>query len=291
MALKFGNGIELANVQQGILVRQFKDAYVARGWQLTEATVTLVRTALESGLDWMIRNRPNHPQPHARWPNGKGRVYLAFSASDQHRWSVAIDTFNPNIGDYGHAVFNGKYRQQFDEHSIAFDFEKRNKESGHLVVPREAILETIQVVGGFDHRVLRAGRNSDVLKGFGTEYDIQAALLSGWHDTTLGDYPDVEEEFRLDSGPNSKRIDFLAQNVNCTEVLAVEVKRAEASAAAINQLTSYLDALRSLSPFDQRRVVGALVAERIPQSVRKAAKEQRIMAFQIEFPLVLQRVA
>ena len=155
--MRFENGIELQNVDAGLRVRQHSDSYIARKWHLTPTTIELVNTALSSGLRWMIRD--GHPQAHALEPSGKGRVYIAFSPTRDQHWSVAIDSYNPNKGDYAHAVFNGKYHEQFVERGVPFDFEKRNTTAGHLVVKRDDVLATVRLMKDFDHSVLYLGRS------------------------------------------------------------------------------------------------------------------------------------
>ncbi len=66
--------------------------------------------------------RDGHPQVHSLWPSTKGRAYLAFSPTRDKHWAVAIDTVNPDGSNYGKAVFNRKYHEQF----------KKNKKSFHL---------------------------------------------------------------------------------------------------------------------------------------------------------------
>ena len=86
---KFFNRIVLEEVDEGLLVQQGEEAYVARNWCLSAPVVELVETAIEAGLSWMIRD--GHPRRNARWPNRRGVVYLALSPSEHQQWSVAID--------------------------------------------------------------------------------------------------------------------------------------------------------------------------------------------------------
>lgn len=126
--LEFPNGIILEEIEEGLLVRQGQEAYVARDWCLTAPVIALVEAALAAGLQWMIRT--DHPRRNARWPNRRGVVYLAFSPSRHQQWALAIDTIRPARGDFGHGVFNGKYHGQFAALGLPFSFEKRNKGGG-----------------------------------------------------------------------------------------------------------------------------------------------------------------
>ena len=197
-------GIELKDVEGGLLVQQYDEAYLARGWNLNENVEALVNAALDSGMRWMIRR--GHPQAHARWPTGNGRVYLAFSPTRENHWSLAIDSFNEQRGDFGHGVFNGKYVAQFRAERVPFEFEKRNRGSGHLVVKRDHLFDAIRHLKTMDHSVLHLSRESNAGPGFRTEYDIQRSMMLRWCDTPFGKMDLVGDEVPVDEGPNPHRI-------------------------------------------------------------------------------------
>ena len=288
--MEFKNGIRLEEVEQRLLVRQYDDAYVARKWRLSDNTIELVRTAVESGLWWMIREQ--HPQSHARWPAGKGRVYLAFSPTRYSQWSVAIDSVNSSGEDFGKAVFNGKYHHQFVKRDIKYDFEKRNRKSGHMEVKRPDVLPTISILAQFDHSVLYLGRNSDAVCGFSTEYDIQRPILEQWEETPFSEFASIEgSEVPAEDGPNPRRIDILARNAHTGDRLVVELKRAEAGVEAIHQLLGYLEALGQRDGFNDGQRRGVIVAERIPDAVKNLAKDAGVLAYQISYLLTFCRVA
>jgi hypothetical protein len=286
----FENGIQLEDVDGGLLVRQHADAYVARRWRLTEPTIDLVKTALGSNLRWMIRE--GHPQAHSRWPSGRGRVYLAFSPTRENHWSVAIDSFSESKGDFAHAVFNGKYHHQFLQHGVPFEFEKRNTGAGHMVVARPHVLETVALLGKLDHSVLFLGRSGDAKLGFVTEYDIQRALMFQWVNSPFAStHRIIGDEFPVDPGLNPRRIDVLARDRQTGDWLVIEVKRAEAKIDAIRQIEGYLLSLGRRDDFLGGAITGALVAERVPPAVREAARSAGIAAYEASFPLTLARVA
>ncbi|KHA53115.1 endonuclease NucS domain-containing protein [Sulfitobacter geojensis] len=287
---KFAGGIEAETLEEGLLVRQDGHAYVARNWQLSPATEELIETAIGSGLGCMIRN--DHPRRNARWPNTRGVVYLAFSPDPGKQWSVAIDTFRPGKGDYGVAVFNGKYQAQFFNADIPFSFEGRNKSSGHLVVARQDVIPTLKALAGFDHSVLALNRATHAGEGFTTEYVLQQQILKNWTDTPWANrYDIVQDEYPIDGGLNSRRIDILARDRETGDWLIIELKRAEASEAAVCQVTEYLLALGKLDDFASGRLDGVLVAERVPSLIRSIADSEGIEVYEAVWPLKLTRVA
>jgi hypothetical protein len=285
----FPNDIVLEEVDGGLLVRQGDEAYVARNWVLTEPVIALVEAAMSAGLCWMIR--AEHPRRNARWPNKRGVVYLAFSPSQHQQWALAVDTIRLATGDYGHAVFNGKYHEQFLKLGLPFTFEKRNKGSGHLVVARNDVLATIEALRDFDHRALDLGRTERSHAGFATEYDIQRVILERWHEMPFAErYVIVQDEYPVDGGLNSRRIDILAKDPRSGDWLVIEIKRAAANLDAVRQVEEYLLALGQKDVFAFGRLGGALIAERIPEIVREAALQAGIIAYEIDWPSSLRQV-
>lgn len=285
----FGAGIEVEEIEEGLLVRQKDQAYVARGWRLADSVVTLIEKSVDCGLGCMIRD--DHPRRNARWPNTRGTVYLAFSPSPAQQWSVAIDTFRAGRRDYGFAAFNGKYHEQFLRHGIPFVFEGRNKTAGHLIVIREQVIPTIEALVDFDHSVLTLNRSSHGGDGFTTEYVIQREIMENWDRLPFAErYDIVQDEFPVDGGLNSRRIDILARDRVTGDWLVIELKRAEAKIEAVHQVEDYLLALGRLDDFALGKLDGVLIAERIPHVVRKAASDASVTAYEIHWPLKLERV-
>jgi hypothetical protein len=290
LSRRFAGEIVAENLDDGLLIRQGTEAYVARKWQLSQATEELIETSIASGLGCMIRN--DHPRRNARWPNTRGVVYLAFSPTPAEQWSLAIDSFHVGRGDYRHAVFNGKYQAQFISAEIPFNFEGRNKGSGHLVVARQQVIPTIQALANFDHSVLALNRATHEGEGFTTEYVLQRQILTKWAQTPWADrYDVVQDEFPVDGGLTSRRIDILARDRRSGDWLVIELKRAEASIAAVHQVSEYLLALGRRDDFAHGKLDGVLVAERASSFVREVATNEGISVYEASWPFSLQQVA
>ena len=292
---KFPNGVTLTDTEFGLRVSQYADSYIARKWRISPALLELVQTAFESKLCWLIRD--GHPQVHSLWPSTKGRAYIAFSPTRDKHWSLAIDTVNSAGLNYGKAVFNGKYHEQFLRQDIPFSFEKRNTGSGHMEVSRDQVLPTIRKMLTFDHGVLYKNKSSIAVKGFSTEYDIQRSLLSSWAKTpfaenykVLGDEVSVDLGLRNSSRKNLGRIDILAKHKKRDEYLVIEIKRAEANIAVLDQITGYLSALNKNNAIKGALIRGVLIAERIPQRVLTSAKRLGIDTYKIKYPINLVKL-
>lgn len=289
MGRKFGFGISLEDTGSGLLVRQYDEAYVARNWRLTPAVIELVETCLESKLNWMIRR--DHPRRNSRWPNDRGVVYLAFSPAQDEHWSLAIDTWRSGRGDFDSAVFNGKYRTQFNDLGIPFRFEARNKGAGHLEVTRDRVIPIIRQLAGFDHSVLQMFRQQRDTSGYGTEYDIQRDLLVNWDRTPFSreGYEIVRDEYPVDGGLTSRRIDILCRHRLSRDWLVIELKRAEANEAAVAQVAGYLRSLGQKDDFSFDRVEGCLIAERLSERTVSSCAVEGIRAYEVSWPLSMCR--
>ncbi|UTH47604.1 DUF91 domain-containing protein [Loktanella salsilacus] len=285
----FDCDISIEEISEGLLVRQGDHAYIARSWQMTASVAALIEKAIACGLGCMIRE--DHPRRNARWPNMRGTVYLAFSPTPDLQWSLAIDTFRQARGDYGFAVFNGKYREQFLSAGIPFVFEGRNRTAGHLVVQRNDVFAALDVLECCDHSVLAMKRSPASGEGFTTEYVIQRQIMENWDQTPFADrYDIVQDEFPVDGGLTSRRIDILARGRVTGDWLVIELKRAEAKIAAVNQLESYLLALGQRDDFAYGRIDGVLVAERIPMAVKTAAINALISTYEVSWPATVVAV-
>lgn len=283
----FPNGIVLKEVADGLLVTQWDEAYLAKRWTLSDHVVELVEAAISAGLRWMIRER--HPQTSRRWPSQTGTVYIAFSPTRENQWSFAIDTIKPT-GDYGHCVFNGKYRDQFLSRRLPFRFEARNKGAGHLVVDRPDVIHTIRSLKGMDHSVLHLGRTASAV-GFQTEYDIQRQLIANWDSTPFGASCElIGDEVPIDRGMTPRRIDILARDRGSGVLIVIELKRGEPAEAALTQVLGYVEALTSSCRFGGSPACAVLIAERLGSVVREAAAAAGVIGYEIEWPATLRRV-
>lgn len=233
----------------------------------------------------------DHPRRNARWPNSRGVVYLAFSPTPGTQWSLAIDTFVPGRQDFTFAVFNGKYQAQFLSTGLPFSFEGRNRGAGHLVVARPNVMSTIKALAKFDHSVLALNRTTHCGDGFTTEYVLQRQILTNWARTPWAErYDLVQDEFPVDGGLTSRRIDILARDRRTGDWLVIELKRAEASIAAVKQVAGYLLALGRRDYFASGRLQGVLVAERFSAAALTVAQNEGVAVYEATWPLALARV-
>jgi len=277
------NGISVEELEDGLLVSQYNQAYLARRWRLTKNTIDLIEAATSAGLRWMIRD--GHPQAHSLWPKGRGRVYLAFSPTREQQWSLAVDRLTADKSDFGIAVFNGKYHQQFLDADFPFRFEKRNTTSGHLEISRDHVFDAIALLKNFDHSVLYLSRKPSDSIGFTTEYDIQRSLILNWNRTALAKtFAIYGDEIPLTSGLNSRRIDILALSRDKQSWLVIELKRASATLDAVDQLSGYVTDIGLNPEFSGLPVYGMLIAERLPPLVRAKLKALGLAGGEISFP-------
>jgi hypothetical protein len=160
-----------------------------------------------------------------------------------------------------------------------------NKGSGHLVVARHDVIQTLQGLAKFDHSVLVLNRTTHEGDGFTTEYVLQQQILSKWKQTPWADrYDVVQDGFPVDDGLTSRRIDILARDRTTGDWLVIELKRAEANIAAVHQVSEYMLALGKRDDFSHGRLDGVLVAERVSSAVRGVAANEGVSVYEASWP-------
>ena len=281
MIKKFKYGIKLEDTDEGILVSQYDVSYIARGWKITRDVIELVNCCLNAGMRWMIRD--NHPKRSNLFPNKKGVVYLAFSPTRENHWSMAIDSFRINQLNFKEGVFNGKYHSQFNRFKIPFQFEKRNRESGHLVVKREDLFSAVQKLNILDHSVLFF-KKKNYTEGFTHETDIQRYMILNWSKTPFSNQELIGDEYPISSGRNSKRIDLLGFEQNSKSYSVIELKRAEPNVSSLSQVEEYCEILKKKNEFINHSFIPILIAERISERVKQEAVRKNILTYEISWP-------
>ena len=116
--------------------------------------------------------------------------------------------------------------------------------------------------------------------------------MEHWNETPFAQRYEIEQdEYPVDGGLNSRRIDILARDPATSDTLVIEIKRAEANLDALQQVMDYLLALGQKDAFAFGRLDGVLVAERIPKAVLNAALRNGIAVYEIDWPSTLRQVA
>jgi len=160
-----------------------------------------------------------------------------------------------------------------------------------MVVDRQHLFDAIRSLKMMDHSVLHFSNKADDRPGFITEYDIQRALMFAWQKTPFGEegMELIGDEVPVDDGPNPRRIDLLARDKVGDNILIIELKRAEAPLSAVNQVVGYIDALRARADFSSAAIRGAIIAERIPEPVRDAARANGLTTYEISWPFTFNK--
>ena len=100
----------------------------------------------------------------------------------------------------------------------------------------------------------------------------------------------IGDEVPVDCGANPRRVDILAREHKSGHYLVIEVKRAEATSAAIAQLGHYLKGLSRREDYSDSSLRGILVAERIPARVIAEAEAAGVAAYEVEYPLTFRKM-
>ena len=278
----FKFGITLEDVNEGILVKQYDTAYIARNWKITKEVIEMVDACLESGMRWMIRS--NHPKRSNQYPNKKGVVYLAFSPTRDNQWSMAIDTFNPNTNKFRFGIFNGKYKNQFDKNKISYNFEGRNKNSGHMMIDRDKLFSTIKKLAVMDHSILFFDKKNIKSDGFIAETDMQRFMILNWQKTPFKSYEFIGDEYPVRIGRNPERIDLLGFKKKTKTFIVIELKKNEALKKDLGQVLGYCNDLKNKKEFKNFKIKPVLIAERISKDVKENANKDNIDTYELNWP-------
>ena len=293
------HSLELSNTARGVLVRQDGDAYVAKGWELSESVLKVVETALRCGLACMIQNR--HPQPSKREPMGDGAIYLSFARRSTEYWVLGL---NDNAGldrrnrsSVERILFNKNYRHALIQADIPFQVEKFRNAS-NIEVPfqylQDAVEACLPYLDTHAHQRGKSGVEGEY-PGFRDEADIERWLMEQTDDKTFGRAISiVGRQVRTEVGI----IDILARDNESDGFIVIEVKQGRAQPVHVEeQLVRYLSSRYMAQLSKGKPSVGILVAELIEASTREAIERSPmpILGYTVEWrsnrKVVVKKVA
>ena len=111
------HGIGLEQIDEGIMVSQKGNRYLARGWCLTEDLVELMKRFLDAGFNCLIRT--GHPQPSKR-PTGV--AYIGFSSNENEPWLAVLDQYSGQK-PIRRLTVNARFRDLLTAAGIPFNWE------------------------------------------------------------------------------------------------------------------------------------------------------------------------
>ena len=279
--------LELADTDGGLRVRQGDEAYIARGWKLTQSVLAIVEMALSHDLGCMIQNR--HPQTSKREPMGDGAVYLSFARKSTEHWVLGL---NENAGSdrqsrttVVRALFNKNYRHALVQADIPFQVEKFRNAS-NIEVPIEFAEKAVKACLPYlDSHARQKGKGAieGEYPGFRDEADIERWLMENLNKTTLGRAVSIlGRQVRIDVGI----IDILARDELTGAIVVIEVKQGRAQPIhVVGQLARYLASKDIARIAKGSRIVGMIVAELIESTTKNAIEQStsNLLGYTIEW--------
>ncbi|MBK9578949.1 MAG: DUF91 domain-containing protein [Fibrobacteres bacterium] len=270
-------GLELEQAAEGVVVRQFGDAYVARNWRLTDDVIAKIKICLGSGLKAMIQVR--HPEYANRMPKGDGVIYFSFARSEKEMWIVVFNDNSPfpkkrPFDNVSTVLINKRFRHFLTAGDIPWVTEK-GRSACNVEIPCEFLETAIAsclkgMEGDFQKNLSILG---DQKGGFRGESDIEKWLMENLEDRSGGQLEIIGRQVRLENGI----IDILAIDKDSDQVLIIEVKQQRAVSSVVEeQIPRYLASQRVMGICKNRRAIGVLVAEEIPESIRRLIREHSL---------------
>ena len=265
--------LTLKETQNGVLVEQGQDSYLARHWTLSTDLIGIVDLAIAKGLPCLMQNR--HPQASKRGTKGDGAVYLSFARNNYEYWVMTVDDHSSAAGrkpwgTINTVLINKQYRHALEEDSVPHAIEPFRNAS-NIQVPIEhaeaALCACMKYVESHSPREGRSGHRG-IYPGFRDEADIERWLMENLdRGMPLGRHIEiVDRQVRLDSG--SGIIDILLRDTATGGAIVFEVKQVRAQPEDItSQLRRYVTSDYIRQRFGSINAVGCLVAEKIERSV------------------------
>ena len=265
--------LTLKETQNGVLVEQGQDSYLARHWTLSTDLIWIVDLAIAKGLPCLMQNR--HPQASKRGAKGDGAVYLSFARNDCEYWVMAVNDHSSAIGrkpwgTINTVLINKQYRHALEEASVPHAIEPfRNASNIQVSIAHAeaALCACMKYVESHSPRKGRSGHRG-IYPGFRDEADIERWLMENIdRGMLLGRSVEiVDRQVRIDSG--SGIIDILLRDTATGGAIVLEVKQGRAQPEDVtSQLRRYVTSDCIRQRFGSINAVGCLVAEKIEHSV------------------------
>lgn len=281
--------LRLSQTNEGILVEQAGDAYIARHFALSDDVIHVVELALRYGLTCMMQN--GHPQASKRGAKGDGAVYLSFARAPDEYWVLTLDDrlqgerIKPRAF-VKQVLINKRYRHALEEAGIPHQMEPfRNASNVHVPI-EYAELALAASVSYLDVHAVRGGKRGlkGAYPGFRDEADIERWLMEHLHNQIITgrEVEIIDRQFRVKSGI----VDILLIDKQTGNLCVLEVKQGRAQPEDVTeQLARYLSCPEIRRIAGGKVAVGLLVAEKIGATVRKAvaASTAPIVAYEIEW--------
>jgi hypothetical protein len=260
---------------EGLEILQGGRAYIARDWRLAGGVVAVIETALAHGLTCLIRNE--HPKENMLLPSTKGADYIGFSRKRNGRWVFVLDYYSCLNRKKGtprtlpfQLTFYITFKADLEKHGIPITAMGAANGRGvlvdveHLGAAINACLPNYGLTGSYTGP--RGGETT--IEGFVYEGNLQARMLRYWSGCRFGRTLEVIDQ---EVAFNGNRLDILACDREAGHLVIIELKHPKAEPSVVAQLGRYLEEFRLTPQGNGRPLLGAVVAETIPDSTRQAA--------------------
>jgi len=266
----------IRQLPNGLEIRQGERAYIARDWRLTGEVVAVIETALAHGLTCLIRNE--HPRENMLLPSTKGADYIGFSRKRNERWVFVLDYYSCLNRKKGtprtlpfQLTFYITFKADLEKHGIPMTAMGAANGRGVLVAVEHlgAAIDTCLPNYGLTGSYTGPRGGETTIDGFVYEGNLQTRMLRYWSGCRFGRMLEVIDQ---EVAFNGNRLDILASDQESGHLVIIELKHPKAEPSAVAQLGRYLEEFRFTPHGNGRPLLGAIVAETIPDSTRQAAR-------------------
>ena len=268
-------GLSMRQRREGLEISQGGKAYIARDWQLSNEVLAVVEMAISCGFTCFIQNE--HPKENMLFPHGKGADYITFSRKQHDRWLFVLDLYScanrkkgtPRMLPY-QVTFYITYKPDLERNGVPFELMGAANGRG-ILVPIEYLAAAIAACQqNLDHTSSIGGPRGveqKSVKGFLYEGNLQARMIKYWSNCNFGkELVFVDQEIAFDGN----RLDILARVQGLNQLVLIELKHPKAEVSSVNQITRYMEKIKHKQIGIGKQILGAIIAEQIPQNTRNA---------------------
>ena len=178
------NGVRLTEIEEGIIVTQDGQQYLARKWRLNDDLLGLITKFINAGFECLIRS--THPQVKNRT---SGVAYIGFSASKSEPWLAVIDQHSKQ-NPIRRITVNSLFRDLLTEAKIPYRWENAGGKNMFVATQDiDILLEAINPEFARNVILPTSKRNTHSIlpSALAREEMLQSLLVSDIHDNKYKD--------------------------------------------------------------------------------------------------------
>jgi hypothetical protein len=259
--------LQVEEVNEGLMLTQGGDRYLARDWTLCADVIKTVDLAMGAQFPCVIRHR--HPKPNKRLADGV--QYIGFSRRPEERWVFVIDQYSTKTSprtEISQVTFEKHYRVVLENAGV--EWRQENAGGNNIFVPfrhiqralAACVPNTVELVEEAIGTREWEARKAEI--GLVTEALLETWMIQEWKSLPFGRRLNLVGS----QVPANGFIDILASDTETGALVVFELKRGIAGIEVVReQLKRYVESPQIAAMSTGGQVWGAVVARRFANDV------------------------